>query len=249
MKFHYHVSFLGVIFAPLVFLQQLQWAVLWNYFCLYLSFNVLLYGGIYALNDVADVDSDRRHPIKRNRPVAHGQVSPTRAVVFAIVLMISGLISGFVLFGGKIVVFYTGFILLNMVYSFFGRNVPYLDLVANAATHPLRFWMGTSLLVVRTPFLHLAAFGLLALGAACLRRSVEMDVPGWRARVTLKHYSRSQLLALQFFAFTAILLLFNVDRFVSKGFFSILLSTYLVVIFAAPTLNRGRLLLKGLWAN
>ena len=249
IKFHYHVSFLGVIFAPLIFLKQLDWAVVWNYFCLYLSFNVLLYGGIYAVNDAVDVDSDRRHPIKRNRPVARGSMSVAAAVVFAIVLMILGLISGFVLFGAKMVLFYAGFILLNLIYSFFARNVPYLDLVANAATHPLRFWMGTSLLVVPTPSLHLAAFGLLALGLACLRRSIEMDVPGWRARITLKHYSRSELLGLQLLAFTAILLLFNFDRFVSKGFFSILVSTYLVLVFAAPMLDRGRVLLKGLWVN
>ncbi len=45
-----------------------------------------LSGVVYLVNDVADRDADRLHPIKRNRPIASGAVSPSLAVATAIVL-------------------------------------------------------------------------------------------------------------------------------------------------------------------
>ena len=52
----------------------------------------LVSASIYALNDVRDRHEDRRHPRKRFRPVAAGEVAPREAVIFGIVLMLSGLI-------------------------------------------------------------------------------------------------------------------------------------------------------------
>src|ERR1700739_4085043 len=47
----------------------------------------LIPGSIYALNDVRDRHEDRRHPRKRMRPVAAGEVEPREAVAFGIVRM------------------------------------------------------------------------------------------------------------------------------------------------------------------
>ena len=55
----------------------------------------LLSSGIYAINDALDAESDRRHPIKRSRPVAAGTVSATSAFVVGLVLVAAALVMGF----------------------------------------------------------------------------------------------------------------------------------------------------------
>src|SRR5918997_4084848 len=43
-----------------------------------------LSGGVYAANDVLDVEEDRKHPLKRLRPEASGEISPRAAMIFEI---------------------------------------------------------------------------------------------------------------------------------------------------------------------
>src|ERR1043166_4159289 len=50
-----------------------------------------LSGVVYLVNDVADRENDRLHPIKRHRPIASGAVSPRAAITLAIVLAVGGL--------------------------------------------------------------------------------------------------------------------------------------------------------------
>src|ERR687893_2385940 len=54
-----------------------------------------LSGAVYAANDVLDAEEDRKHPLKRRRPVASGAVSARSAMVFAAVLVACGLALGF----------------------------------------------------------------------------------------------------------------------------------------------------------
>src|ERR671938_1507719 len=54
-----------------------------------------LSGAVYAANDVLDVEEDRKHPLKRLRPVASGEVSVRAAVLFAAVLGVAGLALAF----------------------------------------------------------------------------------------------------------------------------------------------------------
>jgi 4-hydroxybenzoate polyprenyltransferase len=50
-----------------------------------------LSGVVYLINDVADREADRRHPIKRNRPIASGEVSASAAIALALVLTVAAL--------------------------------------------------------------------------------------------------------------------------------------------------------------
>lgn len=55
----------------------------------------LLSGAVYAINDVLDVDEDRKHPLKRLRPVASGEISARAAIVYSGLLAAIGLIMCF----------------------------------------------------------------------------------------------------------------------------------------------------------
>ena len=50
----------------------------------------LMSSAVYLMNDLADIDNDRQHPTKRNRPLAAGQLSPVVAVIAAVVLAVAG---------------------------------------------------------------------------------------------------------------------------------------------------------------
>src|ERR687890_2219482 len=54
-----------------------------------------LSGAVYAANDVLDVEEDRKHPLKRFRPVASGEVSPRAALIFAGMLAVGALVVSF----------------------------------------------------------------------------------------------------------------------------------------------------------
>ena len=74
-----------VFAAPLAAGSIFQWDVLWPSLVAFVAF-CLMSSATYLLNDVRDVEADRAHPVKRNRPIAAGQLRPGAAIAAAIVL-------------------------------------------------------------------------------------------------------------------------------------------------------------------
>jgi len=249
IKFRYHITFLTVVFAALIFGGRIDASILRSLFQLYLSFDVLFYGGIYTFNDLRDLNSDKLHPRKKNRPVASGRVSVAAARRFATVLVLSGLMTVLMLFGWPMFLVYGAILLLNVFYSLFARNVPYLDIAINAATHPFRFLLGVLLTDGGIPLLHMSAYFFFVFGLCCLRRELEKDIPGWEARQTLKAYSPRVLRLLESLSLILVLVLFFIDGFISKGFYSIVIATYLVVVLGARWSRMIRQLLYGMWTR
>jgi 4-hydroxybenzoate polyprenyltransferase len=78
------------VFAGLVFAQRLFSPAVWVALAAFAVFCALS-GAIYLLNDVADRERDRLHPVKRGRPIASGALSVPRAVTAAVLLLAVGL--------------------------------------------------------------------------------------------------------------------------------------------------------------
>jgi 4-hydroxybenzoate polyprenyltransferase len=139
---------------------------------------------VYLVNDVADVESDRQHPIKRSRPIASGIVPPRAALIVAALLGITSVAAGFSLgtvFGAIV----TGFLALNLVYSFWLKHVPILDVFSVAAGFVLRVGAGVSLITVTrfSPWLYVC-MTLLALYIGFGKRRAEMVLVAAAARDT-----------------------------------------------------------------
>jgi 4-hydroxybenzoate polyprenyltransferase len=166
MRPHQWISNL-VVFAPLMFSENLfnlaQLVRVGFGFVLVCA----LSSATFLVNDVIDRERDRRHPARRYRPVAAGELSTRQATAAALVLAAVALIVAIVwqpMFG----LVAAGYWLLMVAYSLLLRRLPVLDVMVIAAGLVLRAAAGALLIQVRiSPWLYLSVGGvglILALG-------------------------------------------------------------------------------------
>jgi len=151
----------------------------------------LVSGCVYILNDLVDLEKDRAHPKKKNRPLPSGRLSPTVARSFAIVAVPLAL--GLAYFLQPLYALVLGiYFAQNVAYSFKLKNVAYLDVTSIAAGFILRVLAGAyALQLPPSPWL-LACTGLLALFLGFGKRAHELSSSGEGAtkqRAALAKYS------------------------------------------------------------
>ncbi len=177
--------FAAVVFAPKLSDPQ---AILQSIYA-FILFS-LGAGAVYLINDLRDIEKDRVHPKKKNRPIASGQVSTGTATIAAIVLIVVSLGGSAWMapeFGG-IMLFY---LVLNILYSFYLKHEVILDVIIIAVGYVLRVEAGG--IVIDVPvsnYLRLCTF-LLALLLALGKRRHELVLVEDAAnhRRILKEYS------------------------------------------------------------
>ena len=136
----------------------------------------LISSTVYLLNDIADVESDRKHPEKKNRPIASGALPIPVARGAAFVLGILTLSAGYLLapvFAGILALY----LIINLLYSRSLKHVPILDVLIIAAGFVLRVGAGASLIVVErfSPWLYVVTT-LFALFIGFGKRRAEMTL-------------------------------------------------------------------------
>jgi 4-hydroxybenzoate polyprenyltransferase len=150
-----------------------------------------LSGAVYAANDVLDVEEDRKHPTKRNRPVASGLISPRAATVYAVLLAVSGLALAFFVAPG-VGAAGLAYLILQAVYTPILKHQPILDVMSISAGFVLRALAGAAAVAVAiSPWL-IVCTGLLTLFLGFSKRRHELAVLGDIAsahRKNLREYS------------------------------------------------------------
>jgi 4-hydroxybenzoate polyprenyltransferase len=127
----------------------------------------------YLLNDVRDAADDRRHPVKRRRPIARGELSVRAAVVLALVLCLLAL-ALVALLGPASVLCLLAFLGLQAAYTLLLKDLVLVDVVVIATLFVLRSAAGAIAVDVRiSPWL-LVCTGLLALFLALGKRRAEL---------------------------------------------------------------------------
>lgn len=144
----------------------------------------------YLLNDIADVESDRRHPIKCKRPIAAGLVSVPVALLMAAVLL-----SGAILIGwleapllGMILLSYA---VLQVAYNLKLKQTVILDIIAIATGFVLRASAGAAVNHISLSNWFLLCTAMLALFLGIEKRKAELRVAakGGKTRAVLQQYS------------------------------------------------------------
>jgi 4-hydroxybenzoate polyprenyltransferase len=184
-----------LVFAGLVFsLNLFNTTDLVRSFAAFLAF-CLASGAVYIVNDIADRENDQRHPKKRLRPIASGALAPGAAAVGAVLAALLALAGGWLLdlrFGAVV----TGYLLMQLAYSFALKRVVVLDVMVVAAGFALRAIAGTYVVhVTISPWLFVCTI-LLALFVALAKRRHELmflDDGGITHRSVLGKYSEPLL--------------------------------------------------------
>ncbi len=151
--------------------------------------------GTYFLNDAADVEADRLHPVKRNRPIAAGQLSVPAARAIGVTLIIAGIGLSFTA-RWQLAVTVAAYVAVTTAYSMWLKHVAVFDIVAVAAGFVLRAIGGATATGVPISdwFFIVASFGSLFMVTG--KRHAErarMGEDAHTTRATLGEYSESYL--------------------------------------------------------
>jgi 4-hydroxybenzoate polyprenyltransferase len=125
---------------------------------------------IYLVNDVRDIASDRAHPTKRFRPIAAGLVSIPSALLTSLALMVVVAVGSWML-APRFFAVVSGYVALQIVYSFLLKKVALVDVFVIACGFVLRATAGAvAARVTISPWLLLCTFLLALFLALCKRR-------------------------------------------------------------------------------
>ena len=176
------------VFAPLIFageflkLQSIEKVALAALiFCVASS-------ATYILNDLTDIERDRRHPKKsKSRPLASGRVSIPQAITILLILYVALLAAWFVMPAVLYVVL--GYLLLNLAYTFVLKHQPVIDIFTIAIGFVLRVYAGAMALSVPVSSWMFVTTLCLALYLAAVKRGQELASNGSDSREVLQHYT------------------------------------------------------------
>jgi len=102
---------------------------------------------IYVINDLVDIESDRAHPVKKDRPLPSGAISQTAAIITASLLLV--LVFWMMMyFNIEFILLVVAFVVLNVLYSFWLKNLVLLDVFSIAAGFSIRVLAGAFVIQV-----------------------------------------------------------------------------------------------------
>ncbi len=167
------------VFAAIAFSEnRLWWSAPEKLLNVVMAFFVfcMAASAIYLINDLVDIEKDRAHPRKRNRPLASGKLRPALAVIAAVVLIAIALPAAYLIDPdyGFLSVLTTYIIIQGILYSYLLKNIVILDILTIAAGFVLRAVAGAVVIgIPMTPWL-LVSMGLLAIFLGIGKRRHEL---------------------------------------------------------------------------
>jgi 4-hydroxybenzoate polyprenyltransferase len=154
------------LFRPEPFFRTLEGFFL---FCLISS-------AVYLFNDIADVEADRNHPVKKNRPIASGKLPIPVALTAALLLTIISIPVGFLL-SPTFALILSVYLVTNLLYSRWLKHVSILDVLIVSSGFVFRVGAGVALITVErfSPWLYMIT-SLFSLYIGLGKRRAEMDL-------------------------------------------------------------------------
>jgi 4-hydroxybenzoate polyprenyltransferase len=129
----------------------------------------------YILNDVVDLEADRRHPTKRHRPFAAGTLKPTLGLVLVPALLAASVAISVPALPTEFVALLALYVLLTIAYSLYLKRIAVVDVLLLAGLYTLRVLAGIAAAQVRFSTWLLAFAMFLFLSLAFLKRYTEVS--------------------------------------------------------------------------
>ncbi len=142
--------FFALIFDKQLFLREPFLRTIAGFFLF-----CLISSAVYLFNDISDMEADRKHPEKKHRPIASGELSVGAAWGAALALALISLSLGYLL-APLFSAFLAAYLIINIVYSRWLKHVPILDVLFVSTGFVLRVGAGVTLITVErfSPWLY-----------------------------------------------------------------------------------------------
>lgn len=245
MRIHHYIKniliFLPIIFSRNIFnIELLKTVVIGSIaFCLMSSI-------VYIINDIMDVEADRKNEKKKFRPIASGQVSIRGACILAIVLLaISIGLNLYIKANILASILFYGYFIINILYSIKLKHIPIIDIAILASGFLIRVLYGatiTNIEISNWLYLTILSFSFyMGLG----KRRNEFEKMGSNGRKVLAYYNKSFLhnnmymcmaLGIVFYSLWCI----DVNTTISGAFNIIWTVPFVIIICMKYTLNIER---------
>ena len=181
----------GFVFAALLFSKKfLDPGSVISAVAAFISF-CLVTSAVYILNDLADIEEDRRHPIKSKRPLASGELAKSTAVIALIAVAAAGLWLA-ISVNPYFLLALLSYVALQVLYTFWLKHVVILDIFSIAAGFMIRVVAGGLAIGVSISDWLIICMALLSLFLAMGKRRHELMLMSHEAashRPILKEYS------------------------------------------------------------
>jgi 4-hydroxybenzoate polyprenyltransferase len=183
------------LFAALFFTSKLFNPILFNtVFWAFIAFNFIT-SATYIFNDIIDAEKDRKHPVKKNRPIASGKL-PIPIAVFELIILV---VFAFVVSSDLNRLFHLALIayfLLQIIYSLVLKNISSLDILTIAFGFVIRIYAGAFVINAHLSVWFLLCVISTALFLASGKRRSELNIPesvSGATRISLSKYSKELL--------------------------------------------------------
>lgn len=176
-----------LVFTAVIFSGKLF--DLWTVGQAIIAFGILclLSSTSYLLNDIIDYPYDKKHPIKRYRPIASGEISMQQATFAVFILTIGSLLLS-LLFSVNFFFLSLTFILLHFFYSLYLKKFPTIDIFTISLSFILRALAGEVVTGYHIPVWLLLTIFFISLFMATVKRHAELITHGRETRESLYRY-------------------------------------------------------------
>jgi 4-hydroxybenzoate polyprenyltransferase len=176
----------------------------------------LIASTIYLINDLSDIEADRQHPTKRNRPIASGALPPWAAWTAVVVLLLVTFPAAYWL-SPSFALICGIYFFLNLSYSTWLKHIPIIDVLALASFYVIRVAAGVTIIEVErfSPWLYLSTT-FLALFMGIGKRRAELvlaQATGNNHRKVLESYTLGYLDQLIMIVLTITILAYSLYTF------------------------------------
>lgn len=223
-----------LVFAALIFSGKFQDPAAWGLTLAAFVAMCLVSSATYVFNDLADLERDRQHPTKRNRPLASGRIGKSPAIAMGVVFFIAGVGIATSL-GMATLAIVLVYLALQFLYNLWLKRVPVADVHCISAGFVLRAVLGAAAIGVNISGWLLFCTGALALMLGFGKRRHEFRLQGDQraaSRESLVSYNQTALDALVVMFATAAALcygIYSLESATATRYPGIIITTPLVV--------------------
>lgn len=213
-----------VLFVSIIFSLNIQNLQMWSTAISAFFIFCLISGGEYIINDIIDREKDRNHPKKQKRPIASGMLKLNHALLFAIILIIGGLIASYFI-NIQFMILSLSYILLILLYSLILKHIIIVDMLVISIGFVIRAIAGgVAINVFVSPWLIVCTF-LVALFLAIAKRRHEVVLlgdEGKNHRKILSDYSTMVLDQMMGIATATLIISYSMYTFLSNNYYMML---------------------------